>query len=113
MMPAADYVRALGDLAEKLAKLSPPIAALLVSTILFFLAADVVGVAERHRLLLRHAHAGEIRRLEETAGHRARDAEHDDDPRDRDARDRVRAGMEDLRHRLAPAKRPRRDAHLR
>ena len=48
MMPAADYVRALGDLAEKLAKLSPPIAALLVSTILFFLAATLGSIEFLH-----------------------------------------------------------------
>ena len=44
----ADYVRALGDLAEKLAKLSPPVAALLVSTIPFLFAATIVVVDILH-----------------------------------------------------------------
>lgn len=45
---AAEYLRALGDLAAKLGGLSPPVAALLISTILFFFAAALAVVGELH-----------------------------------------------------------------
>jgi hypothetical protein len=45
---AADYVRALADLAAKLAGLTPPVAALLISTILFLFAATLAAIGELH-----------------------------------------------------------------
>jgi hypothetical protein len=45
---AAGYVRALADLAEKLAGVTPPVAALLISTIPFFLGAALAAIAELH-----------------------------------------------------------------
>jgi hypothetical protein len=45
---AADYVRSLADLAAKLGGLTPPVAALLISTILFFFAATLAAIAELH-----------------------------------------------------------------
>jgi hypothetical protein len=41
---AADYVRALGELAEKLGKVSPPVAALLIATVPFMFAATLVAI---------------------------------------------------------------------
>lgn len=43
---AADYIRSLADLAAKLGSLTPPVAALLISTILFFFAAALAAVSE-------------------------------------------------------------------
>jgi Flp pilus assembly protein TadB len=40
----SDFVRSLGDFASKLAALSPPVAALVVSVIPLFLAAVLVGI---------------------------------------------------------------------
>lgn len=45
---AADYLRSLADLAAKLGGLTPPVAALLISTILFFFAATLAAIAELH-----------------------------------------------------------------
>lgn len=45
---AAEYVRALAELAAKLGALTPPVAALLISTILFFFAAALAAVGELH-----------------------------------------------------------------
>jgi hypothetical protein len=44
LVSAPDYVRALAELAEKLAKVSPPVAALLIATLPFFFAAALVSI---------------------------------------------------------------------
>jgi hypothetical protein len=44
LVGAADYARALGELAEKLGKVSPPIAALLIATVPFLFAATLVAI---------------------------------------------------------------------
>ncbi len=41
---AAEYLKAMAELAEKLAALKPPVAALLISTVPFSLAAALLGI---------------------------------------------------------------------